>query len=106
MISAELVIVGTVVAAGLATGWAALQQSVVSELSDLSEAVSALDQSYSFAGHQHLGPGHHCLASSAGSRYVDTHILCDDARPVPMSECCLSPIIVHDTTHPGQWHCD
>lgn len=106
VISAELVILGTVVVAGLVTGWAALQQSVVSELSDLSEAVSALDQSYSWSGHQHVGPEDCCLASSAGSRYVDTQILCDDARPVPMSECCLSPIIVHDTTRPGEWHCD
>jgi len=106
VISAELVIVGTVVAAGLATGWAALQQSVVSELRDFSEAISALDQTYSFSGHRLVGPGHSCLASSAGSRYVDTQILCDDAHPEPMSECCLSPVIVHDTTRPGHWHCD
>jgi hypothetical protein len=106
VISAELVIVGTVVAAGLATGWAAVQNSVVNELRDLSEAVSALDQTYSIAGHRLIGPGYSCLASSAGSRYVDTHIVCDEEQPAPMSECCLSPVIIHDTTRPGHWRCD
>jgi len=106
VISAELVIVGTVIAAGLATGWAALQQSVVSELNDLSAAISALDQSYSIAGHQLRCGSSQCLAFSAGSRYVDMHVVCDDARPQPMSECCLSPVIIHDTSRPGHWHCD
>ena len=106
VISAELVIVGTVVAAGLATGWAAVQNSVVNELRDLSEAVGALDQSYSTAGYRLFGPCNSCLASSAGSRYVDTQIICDEDQPSPMSECCLSPVIIHDTTRPGQWRCD
>ena len=106
VVSAELVIVGTVLAIGLATGWAALQQSVVSELTDLSEAISALDQTYSYAGQLYVGCSRSCLASTAGSRYVDTQIVGDDCRPEPMSDCCLSPIIVRNATRPGHWHCD
>ena len=106
VISAELVVVGTVLTIGLATGWAALQKSVVSELSDFSEAISSLDQSYSTPGYVLVGCGGCCLASSANSCYTDVDLAGYTARALPESNCCLSPIIVRDPAKPGHWHCD
>ena len=106
VISAELVVVGTVLTIGLATGWAALQKSVVTELSDFSEAISSLDQSYSFSGRVLVGCGGCCLASSASSCYTDVDLAGYTAKAFSESNCCLSPIIVRDPAKPGHWHCD
>lgn len=50
ILSAELVIVGTVLVLGLVSGLACLQQSVNCELKDVAGAVDHLNQSYSFSG--------------------------------------------------------
>jgi hypothetical protein len=69
LISAELVIVGTVLVLGLVTGMACLQKALVQEYKDLACAFGALDQSYSDTGM------HGCFSScgrtswTAGSAY-------------------------------------
>lgn len=69
LISAELVIVGTVLVLGLVTGMACLQEALVQEYKDLACAFSSLDQSYHFTGM------HGCFSScgrtswTAGSAY-------------------------------------
>lgn len=74
ILSAELVIVLTLVVLGLITGLACLQQAVIAELQDVSAALSGLNQSYftpSFRG---------CLkiwgrtSATAGSFFVDRRI--------------------------------
>jgi len=52
VMSAELVLVGTVTAIGAATGLVCIRDAVVDEMTDVSEAIGALDQSYSYRGMQ------------------------------------------------------
>ena len=72
ILSAEIVIVGTVLVIGVMTGMVCLQKSVNSELGDFAKAIDSIDQSYSFSGHRKAG-GHHgtgyCCAFTAGSAF-------------------------------------
>ena len=61
ILSAELVILGTVGVVGLTTGLSMVSQSVNGELQDLAFAMRSLDQSYNIPGQQC------CVAYTAGS---------------------------------------
>lgn len=50
LISAELVLIFTLVFCAVAVGVAMVKDSLVAELSDVSEAIGALNQSYNFNG--------------------------------------------------------
>jgi len=50
LLSAESVFLFTIVVLGLLTGWVAIRNSVVSELTEVSNAISSLDQAYSYSG--------------------------------------------------------
>jgi hypothetical protein len=65
IISAELVIVLTVVVLALVVGLTALRDALVTELGDISGAIGSLNQSYSYGGI--VGP----CAATAGSAWVD-----------------------------------
>lgn len=69
ILSSELVVIGSLLVVGLISGATCLQQSVDAELTDLGNAVGALDQSYSFSSHQKRGAGGHCFAWTAGSSF-------------------------------------
>ena len=72
ILSAEIVIVGTVLVIGVMTGMVCLQKSVNSELGDLAKAIDSIDQSYSFSGHQKAGwlnGNGGCCAYTAGSSF-------------------------------------
>ncbi len=49
VVSSELVFVATLLVIGLTTGFSAIRNQVVGELADVADAISELDQSYSFA---------------------------------------------------------
>ncbi len=71
VVSTELVLVATILVIGLIVGQTTLRDQVVTELGDLSVAVSAIDQSYQFSevtGHS---------SSTAGSQFVDAEDFCD-----------------------------
>lgn len=72
ILSAELVIVLTIVVLGMITGLSCLQQSVVSELQDVGRAIRALNQSYAITGfvgcRKIWGP----TSITSGSRFTDT----------------------------------
>ncbi len=74
ILSAEIVIVGTVLVIGVMTGMVCLQKSVNGELGDLAKAIDRIDQSYSFSGHRKAG-GYNgtgdCCAFTAGSAFVN-----------------------------------
>jgi hypothetical protein len=65
IIQAELVFVLTILVIGTVTALVALRQAVISEMTEVAEALMALNQSYSFAGQTN------CLASTAGSAASD-----------------------------------
>ncbi len=71
ILSAEIVIIGSLLVIGLITGLTCLQQSVNGELKDLAGAIGALDQSYAYSAHRKQGFGDQCCAWTAGSSYIN-----------------------------------
>ena len=71
ILSAEIVIIGSLLVIGLITGLTCLQKSVNGELHDLAGAIGALDQTYSFSAHRKSGFAGQCCAYTAGSSFVN-----------------------------------
>ena len=88
LISAELVLIFTVIFCGVAVGIVMVRDALVQELGDVSEAIGALNQSYSYRGVQGdntLGDSVH--GSCAGSGFADEIDDCDCkgvSFPVPL----------------------
>src|SRR5690606_33916536 len=79
VISAELVLVMTVVVIGLIVGLAELAYGVVQELNDVGDAIGSLNQSYEFRGFQSLkDDGATIKAAYNGSIFVDVTDECDN----------------------------
>lgn len=68
ILSAELVLLMTILVIGMIVGLKALQDAVVNELGDVAAAIGALNQSYSFSGVSGSGG---ITAQTAGSMFVD-----------------------------------
>jgi Flp pilus assembly pilin Flp len=66
ILSAELVLVMTILVIGMIVGLKALQDAVVNELGDVAAAIGALNQSYSFTGVQQSG-----FSMTSGSQFTD-----------------------------------
>ncbi len=78
IISAELVLVATILVIGLIVGLSEIQHAVVAELNDVGDAIGKLNQSYSFNGfskrnNTKQGVG----AFTRGSSFEDTMDECD-----------------------------
>lgn len=73
IISAELVLIATILVIGMIVGLVSLRDQVVQELGDVGAAFSQLVQSYSFSGIT----GH--TSSTAGSAFLDYSDVCDEA---------------------------
>jgi hypothetical protein len=73
VVSAELVLIGTILVIGMIVGLATVRDQVVQELGDLALAIAQVNQSYSWSGIT----GH--TSSVAGSAFIDTLDFCDDA---------------------------
>jgi len=73
IISAEIVLIMTILVIGVIVGLKSVRDSVVSELADVAQAIANLDQSYSFSG----VCGH--AAFTAGSQFVDLPDFCDQS---------------------------
>ncbi len=74
ILSAEIVIVGTVLVLGVMTGMACLQKSVNNELGDFARAIDSIDQTYAFSGHRKAGGFNgtgDCCAFTAGSAFMN-----------------------------------
>ena len=85
VISAELVLVATILVIGMIVGLASLRDQVVQELGDVGAAISQIVQSYSWSGIT----GH--TSSVAGSAFTDTTDACDNpADDVGAAPLCIS----------------
>ena len=73
IVSAELVLVLTILVIGMIAGLASLRDAVVSELADVAQAIANVNQSYSYGGITA-----HC-AATAGSQFIDLVDFCDGA---------------------------
>ncbi|MGA2066208.1 MAG: hypothetical protein ABSG86_14630 [Thermoguttaceae bacterium] len=73
IISAELILVMVIVVIGMIIGLVALRDAVVAELSDVAQAISAIDASYSFGGIGFQSGSSVTLSGDfvSGSSYVD-----------------------------------
>lgn len=71
IISAEIILVATILVIGVIAGLKSLRDSVVTELGDVAQAIANLNQSYSFSG----ASAHH--AFNPGSVFVDNSDFCD-----------------------------
>lgn len=71
IISAELILVITILVIGLIVGLSAVRTSIVQELGDIAEAFGVLNQSYSFGGVTH------CCALTRGTEFGDAQDDCD-----------------------------
>lgn len=78
IVSAELVLVATLLVIGLIVGLSEVQHAVVSELNDVADAIGELNQCYSFSGfskEKSFGGG--VAADTFGSDFLDTTDDCD-----------------------------
>jgi len=71
VVSSELVLVATIVVIGLITGLVTVRDQVIQELADVADAVSEIDQSYSYSG----VTAH--AASTSGSLFDDLNDYCE-----------------------------
>lgn len=89
ILSAELVLIGTILVLGMIVGLVELQCSIVGELSDLSSAFGNLNQSYSISGFGSSKGGNQFKARTHGAAYTDRVDVCDcDAN---LSIICTDP---------------
>lgn len=77
IISAELVLVATLLVIGLIVGLSEVQHAVVSELNDVADAIGELNQSYSFSGFSKNDRGS-VHAVTYGSDFEDQRDDCDN----------------------------
>ena len=71
IVSAELMLIATILVIGLVVGLQAVRVAVVTELADVGDAIGTISQTYAYSG----VAGHH--ASSNGSFFEDEKDTCD-----------------------------
>ncbi len=77
ILSAEIVLVGTILVLGMIVGLVELQCAIVAELSDLSSAFGNLNQSYQISGFASSKGGNQFKARTHGASYTDRADVCD-----------------------------
>ena len=85
IVSAEIMLVATILVIGMIVGLKSVRDSVVTELADVAQAFANVSQSYSYSG----VAGHHAF-SGAGS-FTDASDFCDttDAVVAGQSSKCV-----------------
>ena len=105
IVSAEIMLVATILVIGVIVGLSALRDSVVTELADVAQALANVSQSYSYSG----VAGHH--AFSGGGAFNDKADFCDTPDSLGdwgNSKCvqiCSSGIAPGESSghHHGEW---
>ena len=89
ILSAELVLICTILVLGMIVGLVELQCSIVAELSDLSSAFGNLNQSYTISSFGSSKGSNQFKARTYGAKYTDRADTCEcDAN---MSIVCTDP---------------
>jgi len=84
IVSAELVLIATILVLGMIVGLVSVRDQVVQELGDVAIAFGLLNQSYSFSGIT----GH--TSSTAGTFFDDTTDYCDISQgATALPEACI-----------------
>ena len=82
IVSIEMILIITIAVLALIVGWSEIAKAINTELNDISNAVGALNQSYSFSGFHSGSSGHHHhggkqTAEFFGSVFIDRVDDCD-----------------------------
>jgi hypothetical protein len=72
IVSAEIMLVATILVLGMIVGLKSVRDSVVTELADVAQAIANVSQSYCYSG----VTGH--SAHSGGGQFDDQHDFCDN----------------------------
>ena len=88
IISAEIMLVASILVIGMVVGLTSLRDSVVTELADVGQALAQVNQSYSFGTIQ----GHHSFSN--GGAFVDLQDFCDNAAGAPLTNTGNSKCVV------------
>ena len=96
ILSAEVMLVASILVIGVVAGLTSLRDSVVTELADVAQALANVNQSYSFSGVR----GHHSF--NGGGVFVDNTDFCDVASLTTFqsAKCvviCATPAAVAGT---------
>ncbi|MEX1232431.1 MAG: hypothetical protein WEB58_19450 [Planctomycetaceae bacterium] len=78
IISAELVLVATILVVGLVVGMSEVPHAVVQELNDVGDAIGSLNQSYGYSGFSAKKSNGKLKSFFVGSRFSDKTDDCDD----------------------------
>jgi Flp pilus assembly pilin Flp len=81
IVSAEIVLVATILVIAMVTGLASLRDAVVTELADVGQAIANVDQSYT------VGAVTAHSAATASSAFDDTFDFCDSAGETGAERC-------------------
>jgi Flp pilus assembly pilin Flp len=79
IVSAEIVLIMTILVIGMIVGLKSVRDAVVSELADVAQAIANLDQSYSFSS----VVGH--AAFTGGGQFIDILDFCDGGNATDLS---------------------
>lgn len=92
IVSAELILIATILVIGLIVGLSEIQHAVVAELNDVADAIGSVNQSYAYTGfHANKSNGGVGLkAFTNGSSFVDTADDCDNDQ---CSLSCDGPVV-------------
>jgi hypothetical protein len=83
VVSAELILVATILVIGMIVGLTTVRDQVIQELGDVALAIASVNQSYSFSG----ATGHH--SSTAGSVFSDLSDDCDGTDSAGEEPGCI-----------------
>lgn len=79
IVSAELVLIATLLIIGLIVGLSEVQHAAVTELNDVADAIGEVNQSFSFSGFSKRDFGHQWIhAANFGSNFEDQRDDCDN----------------------------
>ena len=96
IISAEIVLIMTILVIGVLVGLKSLRDSVVTELADIAQALANLDQSFSFSGVL----GH--AAFTGGGFFFDHLDFCDSTDTMHVMNNCNSKCVIVCSTPGGE----
>jgi Flp pilus assembly pilin Flp len=77
IVSIEMVLIITIAVLALIVGWSEVAKAINTELNDISNAIGALNQSYSFTGYKNSANNGKATSSYAGSSFLDKPDDCD-----------------------------
>ena len=78
IVSAELILVATILVIGLVVGLSEVQHALVSELNDVADAVGSINQGFRFSGLSAVKSNDGCGSFISGSRFHDSVDTCDN----------------------------